>query len=512
MKTTPHRLYAIFGTALGLAQITMVWFHRYLPMYDYPIWLYEVKCLHRLVEGNEAYTRVFECATGPVPNMAFVGGASLLSLLFSLETSGKILLSLCIIGFPWSWLWVVRRVVGEYRGLEYLGFPLTLNLFFWGRTSYLLALIVFVVAVGWLYLRRNDSNVRLLIALAGLSVVFFFLHGAILALWCLVASILLFSSPGHLRDKLKMIGVALSPAVVLALWHHLSVGVSTTVQSTWGFVALARNLLKPLMLFVKSYELPSMVPLSLLNGLWLLLLCISMVPVGRWLLSRNGVRQPLFPTIVLCLLAAVILPNDAFGISSPGGYCVLPAIFLMIISGPRAEPSRWRAVPLLLVTLVLTAYTFHHVQRVDTLMSEFVGDIRRNTTSSNLHLTIRYDWPAGSGAFDAISASVNPLFGAHYYSLLETDGIAIIHGTSLLRVRSDSRWLHPPFSGATRQKYHESVLDNVDWCRRFVSISVTGSNPEAAETVALLQTMRFSTVCAKPLWTILVNAQRPEEQ
>jgi hypothetical protein len=221
---------------------------------------------------------------------------------------------------------------------------------------------------------------------------------------------------------------------------------------------------------------------------------MAIAPHTRWLAAT-----------VLALLMPILLPDNLFGVVNPGAYFLLPALFL-IVSGLRHKQSV-TMVPVLLLAMAVcvTAYSFEQVRRVNLQMHEYAADFQSTVDVSRPHVVLGFDWPAGTGLADALSASVNPLFGVQYYTLLEKEGLAAIHETSLLRLRESYSWLRAPIGGPTRDQFRESVMKNLIWCRQFSFITVTGQNEDAAIVVKALEGLGYQIVCRRPLWTVLVH-------
>lgn len=97
---------------LTVGNLLVVWAFRFLPLYDYPIWLYEVRIMRAL--SGPMFSNTYEIAAAPVPNLGFVGPVSMLSFLFPLEVCGKIVLSLCVAAFPWTVRHCVRAMSGGF--------------------------------------------------------------------------------------------------------------------------------------------------------------------------------------------------------------------------------------------------------------------------------------------------------------------------------------------------------------------------------------------------------------
>ncbi|MBI5471365.1 MAG: hypothetical protein HY961_03375, partial [Ignavibacteriae bacterium] len=87
-----NRTALILAWLFTLALVAIIWSFRFLPLYDYPIWLYNVHVMMNL--SDPIMSSAYELVHAPVPNLGLVGTVWLLNHLFPIETAGKIFLSL----------------------------------------------------------------------------------------------------------------------------------------------------------------------------------------------------------------------------------------------------------------------------------------------------------------------------------------------------------------------------------------------------------------------------------
>lgn len=92
-----------FVSALTAGWLASIWILRFLPMDDYPTWIYAGRLFSELIRN--AAPSCYSLVPYPVPNTLFVGITGLLDLFVDPETSGKIFLSFSVLLF----------VVGSYR-------------------------------------------------------------------------------------------------------------------------------------------------------------------------------------------------------------------------------------------------------------------------------------------------------------------------------------------------------------------------------------------------------------
>ena len=497
-------LLLVFGLALTAANAVLVWIYRFLPLYDYPIWLYTVKVAKGLAAGDTPYVNAFEMAKGPVPNLAFVGLVWIISFLTTIEVAGKIVLTFCVTAFPWIWWWSVRRIAGSVSPWAFLGFPFALNLFFWGRSAYLVALIILLLAFGVFLPKADRLSGRTLAALSVASLALFLLHGVVFAIWSAVLVFLVLRGPRGWRRKIRDLLFVLMPTIVLAMWYAFSVsGASWIETSSFGPGAIIRAIFKPLMPFIKTYGIAPVGPISLYNSVWLVLLagCVFFHVRKNGLRARPGASWLAASGLVVG--CGVLLPLNFLGVVQAGTYFVFPAMFLLCVSAKSNRP--FFPIPVLMLTcaLCITLYSMMHVGRVDRQMNHFFDDFREACDISQPYAVIGLDWPAGNGVEDVVSASVNPLFGVPFYALLEGEGIAAVFETSVVRLKPEYAWLRTPSRGATRPDYQHSVEQHLAWYLRFPQLVVTGANESSEAIVTSLQHSGYQPVLKREAWTIL---------
>ena len=152
-------LFRVTFAACVFSALLLIWSHRFLPISDYPDWIFQGSIAARLIQGKAPASYTFKHY--PVPNSAVVVLLGALDLVFSPELSGKLVLSLCIVLIALSSTYLLRSIRPR-AGNPLLLIPLLFLLntyFFWGELNYLLGLALLFLYCGYLFRRtyRQES-------------------------------------------------------------------------------------------------------------------------------------------------------------------------------------------------------------------------------------------------------------------------------------------------------------------------------------------------------------------
>jgi hypothetical protein len=473
--------------------------------------MYEVHVLQGIAQSGNEFSKYFVFYPLPVPNLGLVAPLWILSQAVSLETAAKIYLSLCVLTFPWSFWYAVRSIAGRETPYSYLGFPYLLNLYVFSGQAYLLGLISFFLCTGYFVPRLTSMKTRSWVLLFVCLQVMYFIHAITWLLALFVLGAVLARTPTNKGTLLRKLAAVALPAVGLLVWYALSDGLVT--QQSWGIVSgwsvhsLARNLLKPMGLLIKSYGVTSRWPLTLINGVWIVLLGVAVVRRCRAAGLRGIIQSPFFVPSAVCVIFAATLGTYAFDVYQPGARLILPAYFLATLTlGNVSERGIWSGA-FLVVCAVVCIYNFSFFEIIDARAKELFSDIDSTSKASEPMYVITLDWPADTGVMDIGSASVNPLSLIPYYRRLTDGGVAWIFGTALVRLRPEWGMYRPQIGGENRREYVRSVVDHLPELMFFSRIVVIGSNDESRQVANLLHQQGFESRLVRPLWTIFVRAE-----
>ena len=215
-----NALFRCTFAACVVSALVLIWAHRFLPLSDYPDWIYEGSVAAELLQGKApvSYTSFKHY---PVPNAGAVALIGLLDFVFSPEVSGKIVLSLCIILLALSSTYLLKSVSRNANN-PLLLVPLLFlfnTFFFWGELAYILGLSLFFFYCGYLFRRiyRSESIDWWFITCA--SIALFFCHFLPYATAILVTLIFFFAESR--TELLRPFGTSFAPSMGLTIWYAI---------------------------------------------------------------------------------------------------------------------------------------------------------------------------------------------------------------------------------------------------------------------------------------------------
>ncbi|MFC1594653.1 hypothetical protein ACFL38_04930 [Candidatus Omnitrophota bacterium] len=178
-----HRFDVFAYSFFVLTPIAFIWSYRFLPLQDYPDWLFQGHLFSQAIKGQAlAHYQFWQL---PIPNSISTVFIGLFSLVFHPETSGKIFLTLCVLFFASSSYSLINSLTQKkHSPLAYIPFIFILNApFFHGNINYLFGLSMLFYGIGYL-LRRREALFRInYLAMASLSALLFFSHGIVSLAW-----------------------------------------------------------------------------------------------------------------------------------------------------------------------------------------------------------------------------------------------------------------------------------------------------------------------------------------
>jgi len=362
-------LLKIVTTACIINVLVLIWAHRFLPLSDYPDWVFEGSVVAALLQGKALASYTFNHY--PVPNAAAVALIGVLDLALSPEVSGKVVLSLCALLLALSSVYFLKSLRLEATNplllVPLLFLPNTF--FFWGELSYILGLSLFLFYGGYLFRRiyRKESVNWWLVN--GVSVGLFFCHFLSYATAILV-TLMLFISESRI-DMLRPFVVSFSPSVGLAVWYAVERLSQKQPGNGWQFWTphqLAGRLLAVFSPFPEflpwlGIDTSGMKVFALLN-LFVTIAMTLILPfcAFEWARARKRYTGVLACAIV-CASAAVAAGYAFGGIISPGERFLYPAVWIGLcwligIGSPRENSALSRGLAIVVVALLACQIIF----------------------------------------------------------------------------------------------------------------------------------------------------------
>ena len=149
--------YLAIVTLFLLNSIWFIWSHRFLPLGDYPDWLYQGFILSKFIRHSAP--AAFSLKLYPIPYSTFTVVLGVLDLVLPPETSGKVLLTLMVFAFVLGSLYFLTSLQVRETPLLYVPLVLCFNSFFFGGTcSYYLALGMLFFVCGYLLRTGRAGN------------------------------------------------------------------------------------------------------------------------------------------------------------------------------------------------------------------------------------------------------------------------------------------------------------------------------------------------------------------
>ena len=320
--------------ACVISALVLIWGHRFLPISDYPDWVFEGSIVAELIQGRTLASYSFKHY--PVPYSGTVALLGMLDLVFQPEISGKIVLSLCIVLLALSSTYLLSSLSNDTEN-PLLLIPLLFVLntfFFWGELAYLFALSVFFFYCGYLFRRIYRWEPINWWIVGGASIAMFFFHFLPYATAILVTLTLTFAESR--TELLSPFVISLAPSIGLTIWYAVKRISLTAIGPAWMFWTphqfagrwLAAFSPFPEFLPWLGIQAPWMKVFALLN----LIVAIALtLVVPLCLLSWIRMRPRYFGVLasaVVCGIAVTAFGYEFEGMISPGERFLYPAVWI----------------------------------------------------------------------------------------------------------------------------------------------------------------------------------------
>jgi hypothetical protein len=352
---------ALFYGILALS-LTYIVIGGYNPSLDGPSHLYNARILGYLISGNSFVGNFYTVNKVPIPNITDHLLLVLFSTVFSLITSLKLLLIICVGGFALLFRALIVMLYPENKGLSAFAIPLAHSfLFYMGFYNFCLSL-VFILWTTYFYLKhfhevKNHVNKGKYIGLSVLILVTYFTNGlALLILGLLLAlfelrATLLYLKQDRANNKViwKRIGL------FILLWAP---SIACFISFLTLVPALGSNPNDILTFKEHLYGICNMRPLEVFNGeeimatrgffLLLVLLCSSSFALWAKEKEKKGPFISMFFLLVsvVILLLYFIVPNGASVGMMSVRLCFYMFLFftLWLVLRPNFQAVKWIAV------------------------------------------------------------------------------------------------------------------------------------------------------------------------
>jgi hypothetical protein len=355
-----------------LSGLIAVWGHRFPPLQDYPIWLYEA----HLYEGGQNAGAV--PAPFPVPNSANTAIIAALIPWLGAETAGRVFLTLILLVLGIGTLALLRAF---RAGPE--SWPVLLMIpglfFFCGNLNYVLGLGLLYGGMAYLA-GRNAEAPPSAVLLGLLSVALFFCHGLVLGAWFVFgAGYLLRVTP---RTRMQVF-LGQLPTLALGIWTALQWKAPVTVAPrehvAWSFGLWLRSKLTtgihamaPFHSFDSLVE-PAPETMAAAAAANAVAVALITVPALGGLLrivgNRGSSRWLLLPAAVWSA-AFLAIPSYFLGVHNVGQRFLPPLVLLLAANARLPRVAPWIGAAAALGAFALLGYSALEVSRVGEELEE----------------------------------------------------------------------------------------------------------------------------------------------
>lgn len=424
--------------------LTMIWGWRFLPLQDYPDWVYQGNVFASFLRGQ--MPPAFSVARVLAPNSVSTLSIGALALVLPAEQAGKVFLSCYALGYLAAGAFLLRATLGT--ALFLLPALTVWNFsFLHGNVSYAFSLPV--LFVGLSYVIRWKEGVRPL-GIAVLSVALYVCHGTAYASFALVLLAL-----WACRPSLRLLGrmaLGLLPSALLWMAYgatqlHDPIAtpyVGADAVSLVSFLELKGETLTRIVALFGSFH-PFYEPLREAAPA-LVLLNKGFLAAVAWLLARacwhrSPDRALVLVAVGLHVVLFLLAPRASAGIVNPGERLVLPMMFLLAACAYAARPEPWFTRLFAVAAVVQAGFLLGYGSFAAERLARFHQALSRHTRSARfalLHESHLRPAPREQGAVPRGWARLprhHPLLRQNLLVELERGAPAPIFETGLLRYR-----------------------------------------------------------------------------
>ncbi len=392
-----------------ITALALIWGRRFLPITDYPDWIFEGSITAQLIHGKAPASYSFKYY--PVPYSGEVLLLGILDLVFSPEVSGKVLLSLCVILFAVGSIYLLRSL-GHKASNPLLIIPLLFLLntyFFWGELNYILGLSLLFFYCGCLFRRVYRHEPLNWLLVAGTLVALFFCHFLTYTIALLIT--LVFILAESRLELLPPFGVCAAPSIGLTVWYAIERAGFPIPGPLWMFWTPHQFIGRWLAAFSPYPEFlpwlgiysPGMKFFALLN-LFVAITLTLVLPIcaAVWVRGRTENRG-VFACAIVCAVAVIVCGYEFSGMISPGERFFYPAIWLgltwLLGQGlPEQKSALSTGVAVVAVVLVAVQIAFMQVrvgavsEQLEGLYSELRSAHSQAELCSTYETYVRQSW------------------------------------------------------------------------------------------------------------------------
>ncbi|MFH1367773.1 MAG: hypothetical protein ABII64_01475 [Elusimicrobiota bacterium] len=333
--THDHVLFLLFT----LNSLFYIWFYRFLPLQDYPDWLFQGLLFSKALKGQlmEGYRLIGY----PVANSLSTVFIGLFALLFNIEISGKILLSAYALVFIAGSFYMLNSLAGrDNHPFHYAAFLFLFNCFFFaGNINYVIGLGILFFGMGYILRNAQTPEKIGVIPVLLASVLLFYSHAVIFMVYLFFAG--LFALSTARKNVILKVLAGLLPSIALfgifAVNHLRMAKAAAPVPLNLNFLSISGIAGNISCLSVFQYFYPVMDAntkyiniLNILNLAFCLVFAVVLFYGFLKILLKFREHASLAVSTAVLSLFAFFNPGYFAGIVRPGERLIFPAVWIIL--------------------------------------------------------------------------------------------------------------------------------------------------------------------------------------
>jgi len=450
-------VYTAVALAAFLNAVWFIWRNRFLPLEDYPDWLYQGFILSQYLRHSAL--PAFSLKHYPVPYSTFTVALGLMDCVMAPETAGKILLTVMVGVYLLSSMYFLTSLESGENPLMYIPLVLCVNYFFFaGNSSYYLALGMFYWLSGYLLRYRLTASS----AIVGVGLTLTFMTHLLPYLAALGLILLLLGNDIYQRRSSHILWAVtvICPSMLLLAWYVVGRMVSGDLGgpiwmwwNNWHVLAgMFVYSLSPFLKFLPFVDGSGlgMKAAASLNLVWS---ALAVMAIGASLAGaiRFGGQQRLVAVCALLFMLAYVLSGSRFASGSTGERFLLPSLWFACC-WLGSLPQLRSGSGAMLLRLFLIAMVGLQIVWLDTVAAgtsdklagvyhEMSAAPDRDSFCKIYESYLEASWPShGQPGVDWLLANVAGTIRLPYYLYIQKDIAAPIFPVGLLTYRGAGKY------------------------------------------------------------------------
>ncbi|GEM_PF-3530754 len=371
------KVFPLIIALFALNAIIYIWLFRFLPLQDYPDWLFQGHIFSEMLKGHAAGS--YSLLRYPIPNTISTLIIGLLGLAFSPEASGKLFLSCYTLLFVFSSFYLFRQFTrGEKSPLILI--PLLFifnNNFFLGNINYLTGLSLLFLGMGLLFKHKDSPEKAGMWSILILSLLIFLSHGIIYFIW--LAFLAVFALLHAKRKQFAGLALGTAPSLALLAGYILSRPAGQDAAATSGALQFLKfktasaigcfSILPHFYPYLSAGDLlmKAAVFVNYAVCAGILLAFIFSLKTGIAGLKENKL---VIGAAALCLFLFLAAPSFLAGVVDPGQRFLYPAFWLALAMLSQRIPPR--------LNKVLACFIFFLLAGQGVYLYSYAGGVSRD--------------------------------------------------------------------------------------------------------------------------------------